>query len=737
MYYCSNVTNKSVLAFFGLGIDCFLTKFNSKMQYLRKTYILLALLSMSFLVFCYCSPLQMGDDSKTKEIIKNVRKTLSFLHFAPQEVNDDFSAKVFDGYLKKLDPYKTYFKGKDIAKFEMYKDKMDDFFENEDLTFYHQSIDTLYNRIEELKVLTDDMLQQPLDYNKKDRIVFDFDKSTYPKSQVEWEKKWQDRLKYSILQEIVLLEESAKNEESWAKKDSIGLDADEFDPRGKSFAALEAEARKSVRENMADFFRRFQKRKKGDWLSFYVNSFTEEFDPHTTYFSPKENEDFELSMSGQLEGIGATLADEKGYPTIKSLVVGGPAWKQGDLEVEDQITKVAQGNKEAVSVVGMLLEDAIRLIRGEKGTTVKLTVKKKDGSFKEIEIVRDIVELEETFARSAIIEDDNGDKYGVIYLPSFYLNYNGDGHDASDDVAREIEALKESDIKGLVFDVRNNGGGDLSECVEIAGHFINEGPIVQVVRSDGNKKVYDDNSSKVAWDGPMVVMVNELSASASEILAAALQDYDRAIILGSEKTYGKGTVQTVRPLSWFMNSNDEYGMLKFTIQKFYRINGGSTQLKGVSSDIVIPDRYSYMDISEGSREAALPWDQISSLKYKSWAAPWDKEKVIAQSQARLEKLPQVKLIDEYAQYVKKMDDDKMIDLNYEKFRAEYDRREAESKKFDELSEYKNGLKLISPLYEQKLIKNDTVLRERRKEWHKNLEKDFYLEESINVLKDMQ
>src|SRR5690606_121975 len=221
---------------------------------------------------------------------------------------------------------------------------------------------------------------------------------------------------------------------------------------------------------------------------------------------------------------------------------------------------------------------------------------KNDGSFKEIEIVRDIVELEETFARGAVIQDENGDNYGVIYLPSFYLNYNGEGHDASDDVAREVEELKKSNIKGLIFDVRNNGGGDLSECVEIAGHFIEKGPIVQVLRSDGNKKVYDDKNPGIVWYGPMVVMVNELSAAASEIFAAAMQDYDRAIVVGSNKTFGKGTVQTVRPLSWFMNSDEEYGMLKFTIQKFYRINGGSTQLEGVASDIVIPDRYSYMNL---------------------------------------------------------------------------------------------------------------------------------------------
>lgn len=692
---------------------------------------------MSLLVFCYCSPISFGDNDKDiKEIIKGVKRTLSYLHYSPQEINDSFSANVYDRYMENLDPYKTYFKGSDIEAFSTYRDKMDDFFKDEDLTFYKQSVDTLYKRVDELKALTVSMLDKPLDYDSNEEFSFDYDKRKYTTTQEGWEKNWEDRLKYNILRDVLIMEESAQDSVAWHKKDSIGLDADEFDPRGKSFAQLETEARKNVKEDMSEFFRRFQKRKKGDWVSFYVNSFTEEFDPHTVYFSPKENEDFELSMSGQLEGIGASLLDEKGYPTIKSLVIGGPAWKQGDLEVEDKITKVAQGNKEPVSVVGMLLEDAIRLIRGKKGSTVKLTVQKKDGSFKEISIVRDIIELEETFARSAVIEDDKGDKYGIIYLPSFYLNYDGNGHDASDDVEKEITELKKSGIKGLIFDVRNNGGGDLSECVEIVGHFIQKGPVVQAVRSDGNKKIYEDTDKAIAWDGPTVVMVNELSASASEIFAAALQDYNRAIVVGSPQTYGKGTVQTVRPLSFFMNSEDKYGMLKFTIQKFYRVNGGSTQLKGVASDIVIPDRYTYMDINEGARETALEWDQIEPLRYKSWNKIENKEAIIKNSQERLALVPQVKLVDEYAKYVKSNDDDKSVPLNYAAFKADYKEKEAEGKKYEEFSDYRNGFTLSSPAYEAELIKNDTVLKERRKEWHKNLEKDLYLKESVNVLKEL-
>ena len=707
------------------------------MHYLRKTYILLSLMSMLLLVFCFCSPMQFDDDEKTKDIIKNVRRTLSYLHFSPQDVNDDFSGKVYNAYIESLDPLKIYFKGSDMELFDNYKLKMDDFFNNEDLSFYQQSVDTLYTRVDELELLTEKILENPLDYTSNEKIYFDFDESSYASTQAEWENNWQKRLKYSILQDILLMEESVKDTAAWHKKDSVGLDADDFDPRGKSFAQLETEARKNVKDDMEDYFRRFKKRKKSDWLSIYINSFTEEFDPHTSYFSPKENEDFEMTMSGQLEGIGATLADEKGYPTIKSLVIGGPAWKQGELQVEDQITKVAQGSKEAVSVVGMLLDDAIRLVRGEKGTTVVLTVKKKDGSMKEISIIRDIVELEETFVRSAIVQKENGDKYGIVYLPSFYLNYDGTGHDASDDVKNEVEELKKSGIKGLVFDVRNNGGGDLSECVEITGHFIDQGPVVQVVRSDKNKKVYDDKQPGVIWDGPMVVLVNELSASASEIFAAALQDYGRAVIIGSSKTFGKGTVQTVRPLSWFMNSSDEYGMLKFTIQKFYRINGGSTQLKGVASDIVIPDRYEYMQISEDAEESALPWDQIAPLNFKKWSNPFNTDIIRAKSKDRLSAKPQFRLLDDYARYVKNLDDNKTISLNYQEFKNEFERRNAESEKYKSLEDFKNGLRVSSPAYEAEMIKSDTVLMERRKVWHKDLTRDIYLQESVSVLSDMR
>ncbi|MDO5509754.1 MAG: carboxy terminal-processing peptidase [Weeksellaceae bacterium] len=710
------------------------------MRYFQKTYILLSLIAMTFLVFCFSSPTQFGaDDGKIREIIKNVRRTLTLMHFAPQTIDQEFAHNAYDKYLENLDPYKNYFKPQDIEAFSVYRDQMDLFFSKEDLTFYHQSVDTLYRRMDELASYTEQLLERPLDFTKDETLNIDAKSATFAKTEAEWENNWKKRLKYNILQEIILLENSAADTALWAKRDSVGLQADDFDPRGKSFAQLEEKARTETAEQMSEFFRRFKQRKKSDWLSTYINSFTEQYDPHTSYFSPKENEDFEMSMSGQLEGIGATLADEKGYPTIKSLVVGGPAWKQGELEEEDQITKVAQGEGAAsVNVVGMLLDDAIRLIRGRKGSTVVLTVRKKDGSMRDIKIVRDIVELEQTFARSAVIQNQKGEKYGILYLPSFYLNYDGKGHDASDDVKAEIEMLKAEGIQGLIFDVRGNGGGDLSETVEIVGHFVPPGPVVQVVRSDGDQSVLTSpRNAPVIWDGPMVVMVNEFSASASEILAAALQDYGRAVVVGSTKTYGKGTVQTVRPLSWFTSSKEEYGMIKFTIQKFYRINGGSTQLKGVASDIVLPDRYQFVEISEEAKENALAWDQIQPLKYQTWPKVLPINRIRENSERRISQKPEFQTVLASAKWMKELDDRKTVSLNYEKFRADFKRREAESKKFDGLSDYNNGLRLSSPAAEMAKIANDSVLGIRRQEWHNNLSSDLYVEESVNILRDLK
>ncbi|HEY4540405.1 MAG TPA: carboxy terminal-processing peptidase [Faecalibacter sp.] len=705
---------------------------------IKKTYVLLSFLSMSLLAFCFCKPMLDNDDEKEKLVIKNTRNTLSYLHYKPATIDDKFSENVFNKYIENLDPSKRFLLQTDYDAFAKDKHNLDDYFKTENLTFYRTTVDTMMIRINEAEKYALEVLEKPFDFNQKEELILDPKVQSYAKNKAELKELWRKYLKYNVMLEITSMQDDLDGKKS---NDSIEVASDDKEvkiTKDTPFAEIEKIAREDVKELIADYFRRLKKRKRSTYFSIYVNAHTELYDPHTTYFSPTDKEDFDVSMSGQLEGIGAKLQDKKGYATIAELVVGGPAWKGGKLEVGDQIIKVAQGKKgEAVNIVGMLLDEAIRLIRGKKGSEVILTVKKKDGSTQDISIIRDIIEHDEVFARSSIVTDDKGDKYGVIYLPEFYTSMGEkEGRDPSIDIEKEIEILKKENIKGLVFDVRNNGGGSLEEVVQISGLFIKNGPIVQVKRSDGMMKIHEDKDDRIVYDGPLVIMVNELSASASEILAAAMQDYGRAVIVGSPQTFGKGTVQTMLPLDQRSRS-DEYGAIKLTIQKFYRINGGSTQLKGVNSDITMVDQFTYSDINEGARAEALAWDQIGALTFNKWTNPFDMNAIKAKSAERLKNNQHLKLIDESMKFVKSMEDTKKVPLNLNDYKAYRKDREAKIKKYEALDNYKNNLKIAMNAKDLATSKIDTVFKARRENWIKGLQKDIYLEESINVLKDLR
>jgi carboxyl-terminal processing protease len=684
---------------------------------MKKTFVLLSFLSMCFLAFCFCTPGNANDDDKIKTIIKNIRNTLTYMHYRPQVINDNFSEDVFNMYFEKIDPAKRYLLQSDYEAFKKDIHNLDDYFNNQDLKFYHATIDTLFIRMNEAKEYSEEILKKPFDFTQKEELLIGDDVIQYAKNKTEAKDYWRKYLKYNTLTELIRLQE-----------DSTKMNL--------PIAELEKEAREKVSDNISDFFRRQLKLKKDKFLTNYINSFTEKYDPHTSYFSPQDKDDFDVSISGQLEGIGARLQDKKGYATIMEIVIGGPAWKDGQIEVGDQITHVKQKGGEQVNIVGLLLDEAIRHIRGKKGTEVTLTVKKKDGSIKDIKLIRDVIEQDEVFARSAIVEK-NGEKFGVIYLPEFYTNFNDrNGRDPSEDITKEINELKKENIKGLVFDIRYNGGGSLEEVVEIAGLFIPKGPIVQVRRSDGQLRVHEDRDPSVLYDGPLVVLVNELSASASEILAAAIQDYGRGVVVGSNKTFGKGTVQQFIPVDQRTFSPDEYGALKLTIQKFYRISGGSTQLRGVTPDIVLTDLLTYADISESNSHDALPWDQIKEIKFDRWPAKFNLEEVKVKSANRLKDNAYLKLIDEAARYYKESDKIDRIPLNLEAYKAERKMREEKAKRFDSLDVFESQMKISSPTFELEKFKSDTLLRDRRLDWHKNMKNDFYLEESINILKDI-
>ncbi|MDM1041061.1 MULTISPECIES: carboxy terminal-processing peptidase [Empedobacter] len=686
------------------------------------------------------------DEEREKLIVKNTRNTLTYLHYKPATVDDKFSENVFNKYLEYIDPSKRFLLQSDYDLFKKDYHNLDDYYKSENLGFYNSTVDTIYKRIAEAEKYSMDALSKPFDFNQKENFNIDYKTSKFAKDKNEAKDLWRKYLKYNVMLEIISMQDELKGQKKDTLDNSSSIKpvkdplADEKKKITKDtpFAEVEKMAREEVKDLISDYFRRIKQTKRENYFSIYMNSFTEQYDPHTTYFSPTSKEDFEFEMSGQMEGIGAKIQDKRGYATIAELIVGGPAWKSNKLEVGDKIIKVAQGkNGEAKNIVGMILSDAIRLIKGKKGTEVVLTIQKKDGSQQTISLIREVIESEEVFARSSIITDEKGDKYGIIYLPEFYTPMGKEGgRYPSDDIKKEIEILKKENIKGLVFDVRNNGGGSLEEVVKISGLFINQGPIVQVRRSDGMLKIHEDKDNSIAYDGPLVVMVNELSASASEIFAAAMQDYGRAVIVGSPQTFGKGTVQTILPLDR-QSGSDELGAIKLTIQKFYRVNGGSTQLKGVQSDIALVDQFTYEDISEASRPEALNWDQIKPLVIAKWPSAFDLAKIKTNSKTRLANNAHLALMNESFKFIKSMEDVKEIPLNLEDYKTYRKTREDKIKKFEALDKYKNNFKFTMNQNDLATTKTDTVLKAKRNNWFKGMQKDFYLNEAVNVLRDIK
>jgi len=691
---------------------------------LRKFKLLVPVLFVISLFMSFQT--RANPDPKDKVLITILKYVLTQGHYLPQEIDDAFSEKVYDSFIERLDPSKRYFLQSDIDEFSIYKTKIDDQINNEDLSFFFLVQDRLTKRIQESKPYFTTVLSNKFDFDKDETFDIDYEKLPYAKNTNELIEFWHKQLKFTTLSRLY-------------DKLAIEKDKKEDDKTYiiKTLNQLEKEARESVLINMDESFERIKELTYSDWFSSYINSISEEFDPHTTYFDPVVKKRFDISMAGKLEGIGARLQKKNDYTKVIELISGGPAWKQGELEVGDFIIKVAQDNEEPVDIVGMRLDDAIEYIKGKKGTEVKLTLKKIDGTTKVISIIRDIVELDETFVKSSVVKKD-GRTFGVINLPKFYIDFDEKNfRNSTTDMAREIERLKTENVEGLVLDLRNNGGGSLKTAIEISGLFIDEGPIVQVKYRDRNPDIKKDVDSKIQWDKPLVVLVNELSASASEIFAAAMQDYGRAVIIGGKQTYGKGTVQSVLDLNRYHNLKEDIGALKMTIQKFYRINGGSTQLEGVHSDIMLPDRYTYMKIGERDLENPLKFDKVPQATYSLWNKYENFNQVINQSKKRIANNNYFKLIDKNAKWLKSSQDDTLIFLNLEAYKKDVEALEKESLRYDILRDYTTNLTYQSPLYEQLLLKEDKDLADKREAWHKNLKKDIYVEEALNVLSELK
>ncbi|RAR74118.1 carboxy terminal-processing peptidase [Flavobacterium aciduliphilum] len=736
---------------------------NEIFRFMKRNYkIILLVVALSVGLWSFIPKIKGKDTEKDKLLLELLSYVIEKGHYSPAAIDDAFSKGVYKEYLTTIDPSKRYFLQSDIDEFSKYETQIDDQIKNKELTFFDLTYTRLMQRMAESRTYYRDVLKNPIDYSIDEKIDTDYEKALYCKNVEELKDRWRKQVKLSTLSSLVekqkIQEEITNNKnktpeqklndfrvkqgnkltkeaeekflKSIAKQDTMKI---------KSFEQLESETRKNALKSLEENYDFVNKElDREDWFAIFINAIATRFDPHTSYFAPDEKERFDVSMSGKLEGIGARLQKKNDYTEISELISGGPAWRGKELEAGDIVLKVAQGDSEPVDVVGMRLDDVVKKIKGPKGTEVKLTVKKTDGSIKVISIIRDEVEIEETYAKSSIVER-NGVKYGIIYLPKFYIDFeNKDSRDAGKDIAIEIERLKKEGVQGIVMDVRDNGGGSLKTVVDIGGLFIEEGPIVQVKSSTGKKEVLYDRDSKVAWDGPLVIMTNEFSASASEILAAAMQDYKRAVILGGKQTYGKGTVQNVIDLNQFVRGNTlgDLGALKTTTQKFYRINGGSTQREGVKSDVVVPDVLAYLKMGEKDVDNAMPWDKIDPADYKVWQNNKNYDLAIANSKNRVVHNEQLKLIDENAKWRKLKNDETTYSLQIDKFKEEQKNLEEANKKYKAMSDYDNGMVFKSLGYEENLMKQDVTLKEKRDRWHEALEKDVYIEEAVHVLDDL-
>lgn len=700
---------------------------------LNKIFMLIPLMS---LMFCFNAP--QNDDEKMQTIMVSVKNTLSYLHYSPKSINDAYSKDVYKKYFEMVDAGKRYFLQSDMNEFAKHETKLDDYLNQGNLAFYKLTVDRLYQRVDEVDKMTKDIFSKPINLDEEETIILEPKVRKVPVTKQDQYNEWKRFIKYNILQEMESL--NAKEEAQKAKKDSV-IKNKLQDTIKLNILTLDQKREKAtgeVKDLLSETFTRFKKRKKMDWFTVYMNSYTEIFDPHTNYFSPRDKEDFDVNFTGKVIGIGAIIQEKKGNLYLGALTVGAPAWKSKQLSEGDKILKVkSKPNQEAVNVVGMLSDEAVRLIRGEEGTPVTLTVEKKDKTIKEVTMIREEVAMEDTYAKSIIINAPNAKKYGFINLPSFNAEFEKtNGRNASDDIKNELIKLKGQKVDGVILDLRNNGGGSLTEVGDIMGLFMNAGPYVQVKDSGGKTQTLKNKTNNPVWTGPLVIMQNELSASASEILAGAMQDYGRAVVIGSPQSFGKGTVQTFVDLNRFLSTSDDFGSLKLTIQKFYRITGESTQRKGIVSDIEMKDYFTYSDIGERYDDFALAWDKIQPVSFQK-STYFDADALKSKSTARMSNNANYQLMLDAAQWKEKLNKEESITLNQNKFFELMKQRKAQIKKFEALDKMNNGLKFA--LYPQDLTreKTDEGFKKKNEVWVKALTRDIYLQEAVNIVSDMK
>ncbi len=684
--------------------------------------IILVLLAVSV-----CSAEATIDQKRNKLIGYMLYKQLPSIHFSDKEVDDELANASFDLYLKQLDFQKRFLLKDDVKELENYRFQIDDNLKKGTTVLPELGFNLLDQRIIEVEAMVKEILAGDFDLTKDELYETDPDKLDYVNNTAELRERWRKILKAQMISRYLdLLEEQKDKKEKKNEKELL------------------LEAKERVGKRNTNFFVRLNQETLQDHYDRFFNSITRAFDPHTNYMPPDKKEDFDIHMRGSLEGIGALLREEDGFIKVVRIIPGSASARQGSLLAEDTILAVAEGDAEPVEVTDMRLRDAVRLIRGPKGTEVRLTVKKPEGVTVVIPIIRDVVQIEETFVKSTILQSADGSKVGYVMIPSFYRDFemtrNGESaRNSTDDTRKALQELKKENIKGLILDLRNNGGGSLVDAVDITGLFLKSGPVVQVKNSFGTRKVLNDEDLDLVYEGPMVVLVNLFSASASEILAAALQDYGRAVVIGGKHTHGKGTVQTIVDLNdniplLHLQRYEDLGALKVTIQKFYRINGGSTQFKGVEPDIVLPSLFDHLKSGEQYLDYSLPWDQVDSVPYFPYAkGGMDINTVLQRSNERTLQEEGLKIIAEEALKSKERIEKTKISLKLEDMKRERaEAIEAREKVGEHYKKYQDDQldEFDLPSADRDDPNKDEAV------WLDELKQDPYIGEAIKVVGDI-
>ncbi len=675
-----------------------------------------------------------GGGDRGKVLVDLLMRSMEQLHYDPKIVDDQFSETFFDEYLDNVDFNKQFLTQRDIDNLARFRYRIDDELQNGTFEFFELSYNIFDRRRNEARQYIKEITRQPFDFERDESYQSDTEDTPFAKDETELRDRWRRELKYRTLLRL----HNAIEQQEEAQEEGEEAEV-------KSMTQLEREAREKTRENYLEYLDRISREDINDYRSQYLNTVANIYDPHTGYFPPKDKEDFDIQLSGQFEGIGASLREDGGYIKVVKIVPGSASSRQGDLQANDKILKVAQGSDtEAIDAVGMDIDDVVKMIRGPKGSEVVLTVRKPDGSIQEIPIVRDVVVLEETYAKSAILRDgDGGRGIGYIKLPSFYADFrNRNGRNSATDVAKEVEKLEQENVEGIILDLRFNGGGSLSDVVEMGGLFVDRGPMVQVKYRDRDPQVLRDRDPSVQYDGKLIIMVNSYSASASEIMAAAMQDYDRALIVGSPSTFGKGTVQRFVNLDEFVRGGSEVkplGQIKLTTQKFYRINGDATQLKGVVPHIILPDAYSLIDVGEKDYAHSMAWDEIEPVQYQTWSQPVSRQlpTLRRKSGQRTAESQTFQLIQENAKRYKRRQSRNTYPLSLSAFQARQERIQQESKRYKNIRKTIEDMEVAFIEADLDHINEEESRQDRYQKWRSNLRKDPHLYEALQIMQDMQ